>query len=190
MSPFIAYSICFAVGLLFTLLSAALGHVFTGHDIHVHLPAGHEPHAESGCSAQGMPGFSPLSPTTLASFLCAFGGFGMILTNISATQPLWISAPLAALGGLAVAALVFWIFKEIFRHTQSSSEARVATLVGAPATVIAPVPAGGVGEIAYVQHGTRYTAPARGEDGAGLAAGTAVKITRIVGAQFFIAPPA
>ncbi|HTQ31939.1 MAG TPA: NfeD family protein [Opitutaceae bacterium] len=190
MSLFIAYSICFAVGLLFTLVSAALGHVFTGHDIHLHLSPGHEAHTGSGGGLQGMPEFSPLSPTTLASFLCAFGGFGMILSNISATQSPWISAPLALLGGLAVAALVFWIFKEIFRHTQGSSEARISVLAGSPATVITPVPAGGVGEIAYVQQGTRYTAPARGEDGAALTAGTAVRITRIVGVQFFVAPPA
>jgi membrane-bound ClpP family serine protease len=64
----------------------------------------------------------------------------------------------------------------------------VATLVGMPATVITPIPANGVGEIAYVQAGTRYSAPARDERGAPVANGQTVKIVRIVGTQFYVAP--
>jgi hypothetical protein len=54
------------------------------------------------------------------------------------------------------------------------------------ATVITPIPANGVGEIAYVQAGSRYSAPARDEHGATVATGQTVKIVRIVGSQFYV----
>jgi anaerobic C4-dicarboxylate transporter len=135
-----------------------------------------------------MPGLAPFSPTTIASFITAFGGFGMILTKIEATRSPWISAPLAALAGLVIAFGVFWLFNTLFGKTQSSSEAKVGTLLGVNATVITPIPQQGVGEIAYVQAGTRYTAPARSESGAGIAGGQTVRIQRIVGTQFYVAP--
>ena len=75
----------------------------------------------------------------------------------------------------------------IFRRTQGSSEGRVADLVGCAATVITPIGADAVGEIAYVQSGTRYSAPARAEGGAAFPNGATVKITRVVGTQFFVA---
>ena len=55
-------------------------------------------------------------------------------------------------------------------------------------TIITPIPAGGVGEIAYVQAGTRYTAPARDERGAPVPNGQTVRIVRIVGSQFYVVP--
>src|SRR5262249_41666935 len=100
----------------------------------------------------------------------------------------WVSAPLAILGGLFVAGAVLWLFGMIFHQTQSSSESRVGTLVGHEATVITPIPPQGVGEIAYVQSGTRYSAPARNEGSSAIANGQTVKITRVVGSQFYVEP--
>jgi membrane protein implicated in regulation of membrane protease activity len=183
------YLICFGVGLLFTIISAFMADVFGGHDLHVDVGgAGADGHAEAGFGSQDMPGFSPLSPTTLASFVTAFGGFGMIFSRIEATKSIWISAPLSALGGAVVAAGVFWLFSTVFRRTQSSSESRVATLIGVTATVITPIGENGVGEIAYVQSGSRYTAPARAESSVPVTNGQMVKITRIVGTQFYVTP--
>jgi len=186
MDAFLIYFICFGVGLVFTIISAIIGDVFGGHDAHTEIGTGG--HAEAGFEHTGMPGLSPFSPTTLASFITAFGGFGMIFSKIALTRPTWISAPLAALGGLLIAAGVFFLFNAIFSKTQSSSESRVAALVGASATVITPIPQQGVGEIAYVQGGSRYTAPARSESGAAVANGQTVKINRIVGTHFYVVP--
>ncbi len=191
MDIFFIYSICFGVGLLFTLVSALGAHAFGGHGDAGHGGAGHgghaQGHAEAGGGANDMPGFSPLSPTTLASFITAFGGFGMIFTKLDETSSVWISAPLATLGGLLIAAFVFWLFNTIFRKTQASSEGRVAELAGQSATVITPIASGGVGEIAYVQGGSRYSGPARANDsGAAIASGTTVKIVRLVGTQFYV----
>jgi hypothetical protein len=74
----------------------------------------------------------------------------------------------------------------MFHKTQSSSEGRIGALVGRTATVITPIPASGVGEIAYVQGGSRYTAPAREQNGVAVANGQTVKITRIAESQFFV----
>jgi len=74
----------------------------------------------------------------------------------------------------------------MFKATQSSSESRVASLVGQAASIVTPIPENGVGEIAYVQGGTRYTAPARTETGEAVGPGKPVRIHRIVGTQFFV----
>src|SRR5215472_12889855 len=127
---FLIYSICFGVGVVFTLFSAIFGHAFGGgHDIHVdigHADAGHgggQGGGHAGSDAgQGMPTLSFLSPTILASFVTALGGIGMVLSKIDVTRPLWISLPLSVLGGLLIAAAVLFIFNAIFKMVQGSSE--------------------------------------------------------------------
>jgi len=180
----IIYAICLVVGLLFTLISAVAGHFFggVGHDIDV----GTGGHAEAGFDHSGVPGLSFFSPTVLASFVTAFGAFGLIFSKIETTASVWASAPLSIVGGGVGASGVFWMFNAMFKKTQSSSESQVASLVGQTASIITPVPENGVGEIAYVQGGSRYTAPARSEKGAAIGAGRTVKITRIIGSQFYV----
>ena len=176
----LVYLICFGVGLFFAILSAFFANGGSHPDAHA------EGHAELDGGGHEMPGFSPLSPTTIATFVTAFGGFGLILSKIEATATPWLSLSLAALGGFLVAALVFFIFSRIFRVTQSSSEGRVAELFGQSATVITPIAPGGVGEIAYVQGGTRYTAAARADDSRELPSGSRVRIVRASGSQFHV----
>jgi hypothetical protein len=188
MSAFWIYLFCFGFGLVFTLISAVLGHLFGGGDTDVHGDVGTGGHAEAGFEHTGMPGIAPFSPTTISAFVTAFGGFGMVFSRIPLTDSPWVSAPLASVSGLAIAAGVFFLFNWIFSKTQSSSEGQVATLVGCSATVITPIPQGGVGEIAYVQAGTRYSAPARSESGATVGNGQTVRIHRIVGTQFYVVP--
>lgn len=178
----IIYAICLVVGLVFTIFSAFLGHFFGGgHDA---IDA--SGHAEAGLSHDGEPGLSFFSPTVLATFVTAFGAVGMILSKINATSSVWISAPISFVSGLAIALLVLMFFNWVFSKTQSSSESRVATLIGQTAAIITPIPENGVGEISYVQSGSRYTAAARSEKGRAIAIGQTVKITRVVGSQFFV----
>ena len=70
-------------------------------------------------------------------------------------------------------------------HTSMLKPSDSPLLVEA-ATVITPIPANGVGEIAYVQGGSRYSGPAREEEGIPVAGGSTVTITRIVGTQFYV----
>jgi len=190
MDSFKIYAICFGVGLLFTLVSAIAGHLFGGgHDAHG-ADLGTGGHAEAGFDHTGMPGMSAFSPTSIASFITAFGGFGLILSRLEATRSVWISAPLATLGGLGVAAGVVGLFGVVFHKTQSSSESRIGNLTGCVATTVSPIPENGVGEIAYVQAGSRYTAPARADTGAAIPGGQTVRIKRVVGTQFYVEPVA
>lgn len=178
----IIYAICLVVGLVFTIFSFFLGHFFGGG--HESLDA--SGHAEAGLSHEGEPGLSFFSPTVLATFVTAFGAVGMILTKIDATSSVWISAPISFVSGLLIALVVLVFFNWVFSKTQSSSESRVAKLIGQTAAIITPIPENGVGEISYVQSGSRYTAAARSERGGAIGAGKTVKITRIVGSQFFV----
>ena len=178
------YAGCLALGVFFTFISMIAGHFFGGHDSDV----GTGGHVEAGLDTHGMPGLSFFSPTVLASFITAFGAFGVVYSHIEVTKSVWASAPLAGVSGAIVAWLVFLFFNTMFKKTQISSESRVASLTGQTASIITPIPKDGVGEIAYVQGGTRYTAPARADNGAAIGAGSAVRISRIVGTQFYVEP--
>src|SRR5258706_10793717 len=74
------YGICLVVGLVFTLVSVVAGHFFGGHDAHVEGSGGH---AEAGADSSDMPGMSIFSPTVMASFATAVGGFGLIFSPFS-----------------------------------------------------------------------------------------------------------
>jgi len=181
-----AYVVCFGVGLVFAVATAVTGHLFGGHDHPGDVGSGG--HSEAGFGGDHMPSISPLSPTTGAAFITAFGGFGMIFSRLETTRSPFVSLPLALLGGLAVAFLVFILFRWVFARTQGSSESHVAELPGRQATVITPVSATSVGEIAYVDRGVRYTAAARSDDGSAVPAGATVVIRRIVAGQFYVSP--
>jgi membrane protein implicated in regulation of membrane protease activity len=180
----IIYAICLAVGLVFTIFSAVAGHFFGGHDGHVDIGTGG--HAEAGYDHSGVPGMSFFSPTVLASFVTAFGACGMILRSIPSTSSYWISAPISGIAGSVIALVAFSFFNYMFKQTQSSSESRVASLIGQTASILTPIPSNGVGEIAYIQGGSRYTAPARTETGSPVPAGKPVRITRVAGTQYYV----
>jgi membrane protein implicated in regulation of membrane protease activity len=183
MTVYSIYLFCLVVGLAFTLLSVALGHFFGGHGDHVGGSGGH---AEAGADSSDMPGISIFSPTIIAAFVTAFGGFGIIFTEIPLTRRAVISAPLSIVAAFAVAGCLYKFLGILFSHTQGSSESHIADIAGTEANVITPIPENGVGEIAYVVRGTRYTAPARVENGAAIGNGQAVKIKRVVGTQFYV----
>src|ERR1041385_4460273 len=178
------YTLCLVIGLLFVVGSAIFGHFLAGHDSDV----GTGGHAEAGYDHSGVPGISLFSPLVMACFVTAFGGFGIVFSGFKPTENVWISAPLSIAGAFCFAFLVLLVFNAVFSRTQSSSESQVGTLTGLTASIITPIPDQGVGEIAYVQGGTRYTAPARSESGVAIPGGQAVKIIRIAGTQFYVEP--
>ena len=92
MTAYTIYLFCLVVGLVFTLLSVMAGHFFGGHGDHVGGSGGH---AEAGADGSDMPGISIFSPTIISAFVSAFGGFGIIFTNIPATSKAVISMPLS-----------------------------------------------------------------------------------------------
>jgi membrane protein implicated in regulation of membrane protease activity len=180
---FFVYLGCLGFGLLFTILSAVMSHLFSGGVDH-HVDVGTHGHVDAGFDNTGMPGVSIFSPVVISSFITAFGGFGMVFHQIHLN--VWASAPLAAVCGLAIAAGAFFMFNTLFEKAQASSEVRIGSLVGKTATVITAIPANGVGEIAYVTGGSRCTAPAREQDGKPVGNGQIVKVTRVSESQFVV----
>lgn len=183
MSAFLVYLFCLIVGFIFVLGSAVLGHMGGDHG-HVGGSGGH---AEAGADSSDAPGVSLFSPIVMAAFVAAFGAFGLIFSQFEATKSPVVSAGLSIVSALLIASGTVSVLRKVVRVSDSSSESQVATLIGHNATIITPIPAGGVGEIAYVQAGTRYTAPAREETGVAVSGGSEVQITRIVGSQFYVA---
>jgi membrane protein implicated in regulation of membrane protease activity len=166
---------------MFTLVSAFLGHFTGGHDA-----IGTGGTADAGFDSDGVPGITFFSPTVLATFVTAFGGFGLIFSEIPATSRVWLHAPISLIAALTISLLVLWFMNQFLGKSQGSSEACVANLVGTTASLATPIPESGVGEISYVYAGSRYSAPARSENGQAIGAGRTVKITRIVGTQYFV----
>jgi membrane-bound ClpP family serine protease len=184
MSAFFVYLFCLVVGFVFVLGSAVMGQMGGGDHGHVGGSGGH---AEAGADSSDSPGVSLFSPIVMAAFVAAFGAFGLIFSQFEATKSPVISAAVSIICAMLVAGSIVGLLRKLVRASDSSSESQVATLVGHVATVITPIPAAGVGEIAYVQGGSRYTAPAREESGSPVSNGSEVKITRVVGSQFYVA---
>ncbi len=134
----------------------------------------------------GEIGVTPLSPITIASFVTAFGAFGIVATQLfSASAPL--SLVWAAGGGLVVAAIAHFAFGYLL-STQASSEVRRQDIVGATAEVIIPIPAEGLGQIAFVARGGRVTYGARAEEETAIRRGTIVTIVDVVGSVALVRP--
>jgi len=106
------YMICLVVGLVFTLISVVAGHFFGGHGDHVGGSGGH---AEAGADASDMPGISIFSPTIIASFVTAFGGFGLIYSQFTPTSKVVVSAPLSIISAMVIAGVLYAFLGSIFR---------------------------------------------------------------------------
>lgn len=185
----IVYVACFILGLVYAVYTTILGGGHEGagdvgldaaHDVTGHVDT--QPDATSGSIH-----FSPLSPVVIAMFVTAFGATGMICLKVFKFSSV-VSLPIAVVAGVAIAAVTFYIFVALFNKTQGSSESQIAAMVGCEAEVITPIPMEGVGEIAYVSKGARYTAPARSIGNQEIKAHTVVIIDKIAGNTFFVKP--
>jgi hypothetical protein len=185
------YLVCFFLGLGFAVLSALMAGVFGGH-------AG--PHVDVGGAEVDLGGihtngthvgptdgsvhFSPLSPVSIALFVTTFGGIGLLLKKFG--TPTVVQLPIAAVSGIVVGGLVSYAFYKIMQATQGSSHPRTGEEIGIEAEVTVPIPNDGVGEIAYVVRGTRFTNQARTVDGKELPAHVVVKIVKQVGTTYHV----
>lgn len=178
------YLLCLLVGLIWAVVATIMGGIHTdmgGHDFGDHGFGDHgigghgigdHGTAEGG---HGLAGdysgaeiqFSPLSPVVLATFITAFGAFGLIGLYAMSVAAL-ISIAIAVAGAFIIASAVFYLFAKVFSITQGTSEARQSDLLGTTAEIITPIPEKGLGEVAYVIRGSRYNAPARCESGEAL----------------------
>ena len=182
------YLVCFFLGLGFAVLSALLSGVFGGHaGPHVDM-AGTPVDLGTGHGHVGpMDGsvhFSPLSPVSLALFVTVFGGIGLLLKKSGIAT--MVQIPVAAVSGIVVGGLVSYLFYKVMQVTQGSSHPRSGEEIGIEAEVTVPIPNDGLGEIAYVLRGTRFTNPARTVDGKELPAHVMVKIVKQAGNTYLV----
>lgn len=194
------YLVCFAVGFCFSFFSFVFGssrlgklHLphFHGHGAG-HLPAAHGPVAHApavaGHAAAHVPtaqahgaargaSVSPLNPPSIAAFLAWFGGTGYLLTRFSA---LWVGAALllAVIAGLIGGAIIFYFLTKVLMSDQEFLDPADFEMVGVLGKLSVPIREGGTGELIYSQMGTRRVCGARSDDGAPLAKGAEVVVTR------------
>jgi len=128
-----------------------------------------------------------LSPITIASFVTAFGSFGLIAVYLF-NVPDKVSLLWASGGGLVVAIIAHFAFGYFLIAPQGSSEVRARDIIGLIAEVITPIPAGGVGQIAFVAQGRRVTSSARSAGGVPVPKGTFVSIQSFPGSVAVVRP--
>jgi len=172
------YLICFAVGLAFSLLSFFAG----GVRWHLHLP--HLPHAihgpgASGHSAAAAKGgqVSPFNFVSFAAFLAWFGGTGYLLSRF---WTVWFAMGLgiALLSGVTGAGIIYLFLSKVLMSEEENLDPADYEMAGVLGRTSVPIRQGGTGEIIFSQAGTRKTCGARAEDGAAIAKGTEVIVTR------------
>lgn len=179
----IVYVVSLCLGLGFTLLSGLMAGVFSGGaEAQVDVGGGQ---ADLGSGAEGHVAFPLLSPVTLSMFVASFGAAGLIFMKALG----WPfaghvgGALLAATAlGLATATLLY----KLFKATSAGSAPDGSEAVGQDAEVTLAIPHAGLGEIAYVIRGSRFTSPARCADGKELPASTPVKIVQLVGTTYLV----
>jgi membrane protein implicated in regulation of membrane protease activity len=128
-----------------------------------------------------------LSPVTIASFITAFGAFGLISIGLLQVSSR-ISLVWAVIGGLIMAVIAHFAFSYFLIAPQGSSEVHLGDLIGTAAEVITPIPGDSVGEVAFVAQGGRVTYTAKSLNNAQIARGTTVIIEKIIGGVAVVRP--
>lgn len=176
----VVYLVLLGIGFIYALLTL-LGQGVGELDINLDLDAGDVPSFD-----HGEVGLASISPMSIASFVTAFGAFGLISSQLFDASS-GTSLVFAAGGGLAVGVVAQLIFIYVF-SPQTSSLRTQQELVQSTAEVITPIPDGGLGQIALVARGTRVTYSARTTPGLTFNQGDLVRIVELVGGVAIVEP--
>ena len=122
-------------------------------------------------------GVSPFNPPTIAAFLAWFGGTGYLLTRFSS---LWVGLGLfvSVISGLVGGGIIFLFLSRVLISDEENMDAADYEMVGVLGKLSVPIREGGTGELIYSQAGTRRVCGARSDDGAAIAKGIEVVVTR------------
>jgi len=163
------FLICFLFGFGLSVLSMLSGAA------HLHIPHLNVHH---GIRLPGGRGTAPwFNAGTLAAFLAWFGGAGYLLQHV---YHVWVVVVLcvAVLSGLGAASVVFWFLAKVLMADEAPLDPADYDMVGVLGHTTIPIRAGGTGELVFTQGGTRHAVGARSENGAPIAKGTEVVVTR------------
>lgn len=149
------YLTCFAVGLVFSVLSFAggFGHLHLGH---LHVGHGHVGHAHGRVSRFNI--------FALMAFLCWFGGVGYLLTR-SHSFLVPVVLLVAIVSGFVAAAAISAFLVKVLLPRERALLPEDTEMRGVVARVSSTLHANGTGEILFSLDGTRRCAAAKAEDG-------------------------
>jgi membrane protein implicated in regulation of membrane protease activity len=183
---------CFLFGLLFTIVSAALGaagHALPnlhgadaghgGHGIgHGHDGGGHGGHGHDGGhggqSESVQHSLPIMNLSSLMAFLMWFGAAGYVLDRF-AGLPLALALVGGAAAGLSGAFIVALFLRAILKG-EKVMDPRDYRKEGTLGRVSVTIPEGGTGEILFTMAGTRRSEAARSVDGRAIARDTEVVV--------------
>ena len=165
------YLTCFLLGFGLSALALVAGttHLHLPH-LHVH----HGIHIPGSAHGSQLPWFNF---GTIAAFLAWFGGTGYLLEHY---YHVWVVVAIvvATLSGLGASSLVFLFLAKVLMADDQPLDPADYDMVGVLGRTSIPIRSGGTGEVVYTQGGTRHVAGARSEDGAAIAKGAEVIVTR------------
>jgi membrane protein implicated in regulation of membrane protease activity len=169
------YLVCFVLGLALSVLSF-LGNLhlhlpFPFHIGHLHVGTPH-PHGVGGAGE-----FPAINFGTVTAFLAWFGGIGYLVTRHSHIYAFG-ALVIAAFGGIVGASVIFLVVGKVLMRDEPNIDPSDYDVVGMLGRVVSSIREGGTGEIIYTQMGVRQTSGARSENGAAIAKGTEIVVTR------------
>ena len=198
------YWLAFLAGLGYALVGLLAGGLGGGHEVDAGGGAGlehevsldhgiqveHEVSAEAAGHDVGEAAVhvSVFNSLTIAAFLAALGGLGLIGLKFMALNT-WLSFGFAFVGALLLAAILFLAVVRPLYRSENSSSPSIEAVLRAPARVRESIPIAGTGEIEYVAGGSRSVMPARAEDEEkGILKGTEVAILRVRKGVAYVVP--
>lgn len=165
---------CLAFGVVYSAVSLVLGGDSFDHGVD-HAGAGDIDHGGDGADGPSL--FNPL---VIASAITAFGAVGLAAMKGFGMSSLLSTVVALAFAGAIGAAIFFGIVKFMY-GSQSNSMFSLNDLIDTEAEILTPIPKNGLGEIAYVANGIRYTLSARSLGGENVDRGAAVVIRELAG---------
>jgi membrane protein implicated in regulation of membrane protease activity len=178
------YAVALLIGVIYAIfliffhgIGDALGDL--GVDLHLDMDA-----ADADLDTDAASEAAGVSTLAVASFVTAFGAFGLLAVTLFDART-FTSLFFALFGGVVIGIAAQLFFLYILSPT-ISSEVRQAALIGQAAEIITPIPANGVGQIAFVAQGGRVTYAARAVDADAVERGTSVRIERIIGGMVYV----
>ena len=203
----ITYLALAGLGCLYIIVSAFLGHLTDfgdsgghgGDGVHVGDHGGDGGHADAGhygvdgggvgkvsaSDAGGAFHFPFFSPLAVATLFTAIGAWGLIARHaigVDDGPSLLIALPAA----FATAYLVTWAGYRLVSSSRGSSMIRADRFAGSTGEVLTPIPEGGLGEVAALIDGQRFTTSAREVKGRAVPRGKLVRIVQMTGATLLV----
>jgi len=193
--------IAFAVlGSGYVAISAVLGHLADtgdaghghdggagqGHDMAYGIGQTGHGSASAGSSGPAVFHFPFFSPLAVATVFGAMGAYGLVAQfgfDASDKVSVLVAVPCA----VATTYAVTYLSWRLISSSTGSSAIRPSDLAGASAEVTTPIPAGGVGEVAAMVGGQRFSGAAREAQGRAVPRGAHVKVQQLVGSTMVVA---